>query len=152
MGPRVMLLCASFALAIPAHATGGFNCSIDDAKLSFETSAALGMSLGSPILNLQAVAKTKIEGTPADMAELDLKSSLVHSWMTHPELDLHFYWEREGDKPHATYNLVIKTRDMGDELTSDGKYELEIFYTEPPAPANEGAYLKAKGKVHCEVE
>jgi hypothetical protein len=152
MGPRIILICASFALATPALATGGFDCSIDDSKLSLETSAALGASLGSPILNLQAVAKTKIKGTPADMAEINLKDSLIHSWMTHPDLNLHFYWEREGDKPHASYNLVIKTKDMGDEISSDGKYELEIFYTEPPADKVEGAYLKAKGKVHCEVE
>jgi hypothetical protein len=103
-------------------------------------------------LNLTAFAKLKLNGTPGDMLELDLKSSLVHSWMENPELRLHFYREREGEKPHGYVELVIISKAADDEGNCGGDYRLTVFFTEAPANAGEVAYLKAVGKVACFVE
>lgn len=146
-----MLVLLSCTLS-PARASGGFSCSVDDDHLRFAAESAMGRGNGSPFLNLQASAETKIKGTPIDLAQLDLKANLVHSWMDHPDLRLHFYWEREGDKPHATFELLVRTVSSDDEGTYSGTYDLTIFYTEKPADAVEGAYLRATGQVSCFVE
>jgi hypothetical protein len=152
MWTRILVFCVALGLTSPAFATGGFNCSIDDGNLQFEASSAMGAGMGSPILNLQAHAKPKIKGTPNDFMELDLKTYLVHSWIDHPDFRLLFYFEREGETPHGTFELIIVTKAADDDISYDGDYRLTIFYTEAPADPVEGAYLKATGKVHCEIE
>lgn len=152
MWTRIAGFLTTLFLANPAMATGGFTCVIDDDNLQFEASSATGRGMGSPFLNLKAHAKPKLKGTPNDLSELDLKANLVHSWMDHPELRLHFYLEREGETPHGTFELVIATIATGDEISYEGEYRLTIFYTEPPANTVEGAYLKANGTVRCDVE
>lgn len=149
---RIAALLATLFLVTPAFATGGFTCVVDDDNLQFEASSAMGRGMGSPFLNLMAHAKLKLKGTPNDLSELDLRGKLVHSWMDHPELRLHFYAEREGEMPHGTFELVIATKATGDEINYEGEYRLNIFYTEPPANPVEGAYLKASGTVRCDVE
>lgn len=136
----------------PSLATGGFSCSVDDENLSFETESALGRTSGSPILNLKALAKPKMKGTPNDLLELDLTAHLAHSWINHPDFRLQFYLEREGETPHGTFELLLITKASDDEGTYEGEYNMTIFYTEPPAAQTEGAYLKATGKVKCFIE
>ena len=152
MWKYLTVLLISLAWVSPAFATGGFSCEIDDNNLQFEAESALGTGMGAPILNLQAHAKPKIEGTPNDFQELDLKTYLVHSWMDYPDFRLHFYMEREGETPHGTFELVLITKATDEEGTYEGDYRLTIFYTEPPADQTLGAYLKASGKVKCFIE
>lgn len=144
-------LCMGFAS--PAWATGGFSCSVDDGNLQLEVASPLGRGMGAPIINLTADGLVKLKGTPVDLSKLELSKNLVHSWMLHPDVKLHFYTERANDKPHGYVELVIAAKDTGDEEgTADGQYELTVFYTEPPADKAEGATLKASGKVSCFVE
>ncbi len=112
----------------------------------------MGTGMGAPFLNLKAHAKPKLKGTPNDLMELDLNDNLVHSWMDHPELRLHFYLEREGETPHGTFELIVKTTASDEEGVYSGDYNMTIFYTEAPADAVLGAYLKASGKIKCFVE
>jgi hypothetical protein len=142
----------SLAISSEAKATGGFSCTADDANLQFEAESALGSIASAPILNLKAHAKPRMKGTPPDLQELDLKMSLAHSWMIPPELRLHFYMEREGEQPHGTFELIVLATASDDEGNYAGTYTTTIFYTEPPANAVEGAYLRANGKVTCFVE
>lgn len=152
MWTRILLICASLLLAPKAFATGGFSCAVDDENLTFDALSATGRGMGSPFINLKAVVKLKLKSTPNDFAELDLKNALVHSWMDHPELRLHFYLERQGKTPHGTFELIILTTAVGDDVTYAGEYRMRMFYTEPPADPTLGAYLKATGKITCEVE
>ncbi len=138
--------------ATPALATGGFSCTIDDKNLNFTADAALGSGMGAPILNLRAQSDVKLKTVPADLVKLDLSKSLVHSWVESLDFKLYFYSEREGDKPHGYVEIVITAKYAGDEGDAKGNYRLTVFYTEPPADAVEGTYLKAKGKVSCFVE
>jgi hypothetical protein len=145
--------CLAFALiglsAAPALATGGFSCSIDDANLRFDTQSALGRGMGSPIIKLEAAGNILLKGTPADFARLDLSKHLVHSWMLHPDLRLHFYRERDNDKSHASLELVISATSADDEGNAVGTYQLTVFSTDDVA---DGATLEATGKVTCTVE
>ena len=147
------LLLTLAALAIlgsgPALATGGFSCSVDDANLSFDAQSALGRGMGAPIINLEAKGEIKLKGVTADLAQLDFSKHLVHSWMAHPDTRLHFYREREADKPHGYVELVILAVSAGDEGEAAGTYELTVFEAEGSAS---GEPLKATGKVTCFVE
>jgi hypothetical protein len=153
---RIFLVIATLAAAmfgpVPAHATGGLNCDVDDANIVFSVSSAVGRGMGGPIVNLTAAADIKLKGTPADLAKIDLSKGLVHSWLEAPDVRLHFYSERAGEKPHGYVELVIKTVAKDDEGTTEGDYALTVFYMEPPADKGEGATLTANGKVSCFVE
>lgn len=133
----------------PAWATGGFSCTIDDANLKFDAQSPLGRGMGSPIINLQASGVIKLKGTPADLVEADLSKHLVHSWMAYPDLRLHFYREREGDKPHAYVELLISAVTNADEGTAEGTYEITVFTTDSGAATEP---LSVKGTVSCTVE
>lgn len=146
------LLLGSLLASGPALATGGFQCSADDASISFQASSALGRGMGSPIINLEAKVQPKIAGTPGDLRDIDMSQKLVHSWMAGEDIRLHFYMEREGDKPHGGVELVVMAKATGDEISYEGTYDLTVFFTEPPADGIEAKYLKATGKVACDAE
>jgi hypothetical protein len=152
--PYVVALAGLMALTptVPAWATGGFSCSVDDANLSLEVSSPLGRGMGSPIINLEATATIKLKSTPADLSKPEFKGALVHSWMAHPDLRLHFYREREGNTPHGYVELVIKTTMTAEEDGTAGTYELDVFFTEPVAGSKEPQTLKATGPITCSVE
>ena len=135
--------------ADPAYATGGFSCSVDDANLKFETQSALGSGMGAPIINLEAKGEIRLKGTAADLAQMEFSKHLVHSWMLFPDLRLHFYREREADKPHGYVELVVTAVSADDEGTADGSYDLTVFDT---SGASSGDPLKVTGKISCFVE
>jgi hypothetical protein len=145
------LFAIPLACATPAFATGGFSCSADDANLQFSAESALGRGMGSPILGLKAIATLKGAGLPSDLAKLTLDKNLVHSWMAGDALNLHFYLEREGDKPHAYVELVIITAVTPDEIETKGTYALTVFEAEP-AGQSESKTMEAKGAVTCSIE
>ena len=148
---QLLLTLAAMAIlaATPAFATGGFSCTVDDANLKFETGSALGAGMGAPILNLEAKGEIKLKGVAADLAQLDFSKHLVHSWMAYPDTRLHFYREREADKPHGYVELIISAVSAGDEGEAAGTYEFTVFEAEGSAS---GEPLKASGKVTCFVE
>lgn len=141
-------------MSLPAAATGGFSCTIDDANLRLEAGAATGRGMGAPIIELTAKADIKLEGTPADFATLDLDKALVHHWLAYPDLRLHFYHERTGTQPHASVEIIIQTTSAAsDEVSYEGQYSLEIFQAAPPAGmVTEDGMTKASGKVVCDGE
>jgi hypothetical protein len=145
----IPVVCALFTA--PALATGGFSCAVDDATMQFEAGSSLGRGMGSPILGLKATATLKGAGIPPDLAKLTLDKNLVHSWMAGDALNLHFYLEREGDKPHAYVELVIITAVTPDEIETKGTYALTVFEAEP-AGQSESKTTAAKGEVTCSIE
>ena len=69
--------------------------------------------------------------------------------MLFPDLRLHFYREREADKPHGYVELVVTAVSADDEGTADGSYDLTVFDT---SGASSGDPLKVTGKISCFVE
>lgn len=156
---RLFIFATGFTLVLQplafsrvAFATGGFQCSAEDGNISFYATSALGRGMGAPILNLDAKVTSKLAQTPADLREVDLKDKLVHSWMDDPDLRLHFYMERDGDKPHGGVELIVMATATGDEISYEGSYALKVFFTEPPADGTEAKYLEATGKIACDAE
>jgi len=63
---------------------------------------------------------------------------------------LHYYVERQGDKPFASVELIIDTKDTGDEETTRGRYLVTLFMTD--TATNESNMQEIKGRVTCSVE
>lgn len=131
------------ATASGASATGGFDCMIDDANLSFSVSGTISHGMGGAILGYHAKAELSAEVVPEALRKPDLSGGLVHHWLDHPDLRLHFYAETTGDDPYASFDLILKTEATEDELTYAGDYLLSVFDGET------GEVFTLTGKVTC---
>jgi hypothetical protein len=153
MASRAIYLSLGLLLACntTAQATGGFDCSIDDPSLVFTVAGTTGRGMGSPIIGIESEAEVKLTGTPAALTKLDLSKALVHHWLEHPDLNLHFYAETTGGQPFASAELLIKTRAIeGDDIAYEGDYVLKVYQAEPPAGVvTEDGIITATGKATC---
>ena len=131
------------ATASAASATGGFDCMIDDANLSFSVSGTISHGMGGAILGYHAKAELLAEVVPEALRKPELSDGLVHHWLDHPDLWLHFYAETTGDDPYASFDLILKTEATEDELTYAGDYLLSVFDGET------GEVFTLTGKVTC---
>jgi hypothetical protein len=142
-------LCFAF-LPAAAHASGGLSCEADDGNLKLEVQSGVTRGMGGPFFEFKAKSEIKAGATPPDLRSLTLDSHLVHHWLSGKELNLAFYYEREGDKPHAYVEIVVET-DAQDELDFKGTYELTVFNTEVPE-GTDSVVVKATGDVACMAE
>lgn len=141
-----LLACLCLAPPVsPAWATGGFSCEVNDKSLTLEVSAALSRGMGSVILSPSGRLALKSEKLPADMRNFDLAQAMVHHWMAHPSLMLHYYVERQSDKPFASVELIIDTKASGDDETTKGSYLVNIYSVDPTT--SEGKTQELKGRV-----
>jgi hypothetical protein len=143
---------AVLAGGIPAFATGGFGCEVDDRNLRLSASAGMGRGMGAPFLNFTGEAELRVKEAPDDMRKLDLGKSLIHHWTADRELRLHFYYERTGDKPFVSAELILRTVDVGEDVDYAGTYRLDLFTSEPPYGAESGKAFSFEGKATCMVE
>lgn len=140
------------AMAAPAAASGGLDCSIEDKSVRFTLNSGVTRGMGSPTFNL----KGKLEILEGVVAE-DFRTIAFDGgdrpqyWLDDKDLRLLFYKERLGDKPFGSVALEIRTKPVGEEGdgTYEGTYELQIY----DASINDnGGDKAAKGKVSCFVE
>jgi hypothetical protein len=147
---KSILTIALFACCGEAWATGGFSCEVKDKSVEFEVSAATSRGMGGAILEPAGKLTLKMKSVPEDMRSLDLSKALVHHWVADRTLKLHYYAEREGDKPFASVELVIDTKDTGDDETTKGRYVLSLFTTD--SATSNSKTEEIKGRVTCMVE
>lgn len=134
------------ATASVANATGGFGCMIADQNLTFSVSGEMSHGMGGAILGYRAVAEITARIVPEALRKPDLTAGLVHHWLDHPELRLHFYAETTGDATFASFDLILKTDATEDELAYAGDYLLSVF------DGVTGEVTKLTGKVTCDAE
>ena len=133
-----------FLGAASAHATGGFDCTIDDANLKFDAQSAFSRGLGEQLVNFRAEAEVLAAGTPEPLRKLKLDDALVHSWLFGPDLKLRLYRETDSG-PHAYVEIVIETRTEAEDDTGyEGTYTLIIYLAE-------GGESVFNGKASCSV-
>jgi hypothetical protein len=150
---RLKLCATILVLLLSAHhaqATGSFACTINDANMTFEAASPMGRGMGSPILHLVAKLEVKDNSLPEDLAKLDLKKALVHSWVAGDDFNLHFYHERDAAKPHGFIELIIKTKLNDDAVETSGSYDLITL-----ANIEDGGEAKTRnvtGAVVCAIE
>lgn len=145
---RQIFIATGFVLATAsiAGATGGFDCQIEDANMSFWVSGSISRGMGGVILGYQAEAEITAPMMPEGLRKPDLSAALVHHWIDHPELWLHFYAETTGDAPFASFDLILKSQGTEEELAYEGDYILHTFDGET------GEVFELTGKVACTGE
>ena len=119
----------ALALSLPAHASVGFSCVVDDAAMKFTLEGAYGRSVGSGIGNFGGEAEIKLKGVPADARKPKLESShLSQNWFHERDLKLTVYWLKEGGGPSPEVVLIIETRrGKAEENPFRGSYALKVF-------------------------
>ncbi len=144
MGRAAIFAAALFLCSTAAHATGSFDCSIDDANLKFDAQSAFSHGMGEQFVNFRAEAEVLGKGTPPSLKALKLDGALVHGWLFGGELKLRFYFETN-EEPQASVEIVIETRSPDEDGTDYvGAYKLIILV------AN-GEQKVFNGKVSCSV-
>lgn len=111
-----------------AWATGSFDCTIDDARVSFDAQAAFSHGMGAAFNNFHATLALKAKDAPPEFRELELDGgALVHHWFHGRDLRLHLYYERS-EPPFGSLELVMETRGPGgDDTGFAGRYRLKVF-------------------------
>lgn len=146
-----IVACLSFLFtAGGAQATGGFSCEATDNTLEFDVSAAMSHGMGAAFLQPKGQLTVKVAKMPDDMKNFDLSQALVHHWIYDANLKLHYYMERQGDKPFANVELIVEAKVDGDAGEAKGDYTLLIFGVDPAT--NDSNTQTFKGQASCFVE
>lgn len=146
-----MMLSVTWA-AVPAQATGSFECMVEDQSLKLTAGSAYSRGLGADFVGLKAEAQILAADVPEDLRKLDLSRNLVHHWLEGGDLRLLFYREREGGKPHAYVEIVLKAAGEADAPEYAGTYRLTVFSMDSPADKDGGKAMAIEGKAACSIE
>ena len=144
----VLSLCS--VAAGPAAASGGFSCEVNDKSVAFEVAAGLSHGLGGAILEPSGKMTLKLTSIPDQLKSQDLSSALVHHWLADRTLKLDYYVETTGDAPFASAELIIDTKQTGDDETTKGRYVVSVFSVDPKT--SESKTQEIKGRVTCMIE
>lgn len=148
---RCMLVVALCGVAAgPAAATGGFSCEVKDKAVEFEVAAGLSRGMGGAILEPSGKMTLKLKTVPEQLQSQDLSKALVHHWLADRTLKLDYYVETTGDAPFASAELIIDTKQTGDDETTKGRYVVSVFSVDPKT--SESKTQEIKGRVTCMIE
>jgi hypothetical protein len=141
-----------FAGAIPAAASGGLSCNVEDQSVKIVLESGVTRGMGSPVFNfagsLEILDKTVVE----DLRKSEFKDEhLAQYWLDYKSLKLLLYRERAGDKPHGYVELTIETQAGDEENTYNGSYKLVVFDMTGDT-TGEGRAINLEGQTYCFVE
>ena len=148
LGIAVLLMSAG-----SASASGGLNCSADDAAAKFELMAGVTRGMGGPTFNFRGDLVLLDQAVADDLRKLSVEQhNLAQYWLDGEELRLLVYREREAEKLHGYVELTVRAKVKGeeDEGVYDGSYEIQVFDTSDGSA--EGKMLDFAGQVSCFVE
>jgi len=145
---RCFLLIIPFcvAAAMPARATDGLDCRIDDKFLSGHVGGLMGSQPG--VVQVSGEFALRAAGVPDYFRKIKIAGDdLRHSWAHGGEIRLHVY--KEHGEPNGSLELIIQTK-VFEEEAYRGTYELEVNFTAPGGGASAEKTIRAKGKAGCE--
>lgn len=154
-GVRLGLAVAVFGLtlnAVPALASGGFDCEILDGGVDITIAGGTSRSIPGMPFTFAANAEIGLPGTPEDFRAMDLSEALAQFWSLGSDLKLRLYHEREAD-PFGWIDIVVETvqtDDKDEPWMFFGTYTLEIG--EVPPDGGDTTIVEASGAVACSVE
>lgn len=124
----LLVLSALMAATLPAAASGGIWCNLEDqsVRLSIESGVTRGM--GAPFFNFRGTLEILDNSIADDLRKSEFAGQqLAQYWLDERVLKLRIYHERQGDKPHGYLDLVIETQAGDDEGLYGGSYQLTVF-------------------------
>lgn len=144
---------AALVVAVPvtARATGGADCTIDDANLALDISGAFSYSDIGGLFQIRGDLVPKDPRTYKTLRRIALgDADLKQQWFRDKQLKMMLYRETEGDGvPYAYVKLIIETENQGgEEFDYSGDYTLTI---EPATSGSDSAAFTVTGKVTCSV-
>lgn len=133
---------------MPASASAGFDCVIEDGNLSLAAGGYGPRGIPAAVQGFGGTATVKLPWVATTLKSLALDKTLMQSWWEGGELKLLIYSETEGSAPFASVKLVINTQVTNEEDGYVGSYELTVANLEPGVDKTE----TVSGKVSCSAE
>jgi hypothetical protein len=131
----------------PALATGTIDCSIADASVALDVSAAVSSGPGGQFSRLDGKLEIKAKAVPDGLRKTDIAlDNLTQRWLAGNELKLRLYRDAGGDAPSGEINLIIEAKRAGkDKLDYRGTYVLTLSH----AVAGEEKVVTLRGRASC---
>ena len=147
-----LVITALAAMVVPASASGGLSCSLEDQSVRIAIESGVTRGMGGPVFNFRGTLEILDKAVPEDLRRTEFDGRhLPQYWLSERALQLHLYREREGDKPHGYVNLVIETQAGDDEGLYGGSYRLTVFDT-TGVTTGEAGITELSGEISCFVE
>ena len=125
-----LVITALAAMVVPAAASGGLSCSLEDQSVRIAIESGVTRGMGGPVFNFRGTLEILDKAVAEDLRKTEFDGRhLPQYWLSERALQLHLYREREGDKPHGYVDLVIETQAGDDEGLYGGSYRLTVFDT-----------------------
>jgi len=133
-----------------AHASGGFSCEVEDARVRIVVESGVTHGMGAPTFNFRGEAEIKAGAVGAELRLTKFEEThRPQYWLGDGELRLGLYRELEADRPHGFVAVVIRAK-LDDEGGAAGTYELKAF--EVPPDGGDAKEFAATGPIACFVE
>ena len=147
-----LVITALAAMVVPASASGGLSCSLEDQSVRIAIESGVTRGMGGPVFNFRGTLEILDKAVPEDLRRTEFDGRhLPQYWLSERALQLHLYRERDGDKPHGYVDLLIETQAGDDEGLYGGSYRLTVFDASDAAAA-EGKIVKVSGEINCFAE
>lgn len=139
------------AFPVPAAATGGIGCIVEDSRLVLHLEGSFSHGTGGALVHAGGTAEVRLAGTPATLRTSPLeRGHVTQYWLSGKELKLVVYRETDAGS-HGSIEITIKTRRASkDETIYAGSYQLRVETMEG-VTGSEAHRLEARGKVSCSV-
>jgi hypothetical protein len=149
---RFLLVLAGLAAAtLPAAASGGIWCHLEDQSVKLSVDSGVTRGLGGPFFNFRGKLEILDKSVPEKLRMIEFDGdSLTHHWLDARALKLHLYREWEVDKSFDYVELVIETQAGDDEGLYGGSYKLTVF--DSAGGAGEGKETELSGEINCDAE
>jgi hypothetical protein len=149
---RFFLVLAGLAAAtLPAAASGGIWCHLEDQSVKLSVDSGVTRGLGAPFFNFRGKLEILDKSVPEKLRTTEFDGqNLSQYWLDDRALKLHLYREWEVDKSFDYVELVIETQAGDDEGLYGGSYKLTIF--DSKGAAGEGKQTELGGEINCDAE
>lgn len=144
------ILVLLFFSSLPASATGGFFCGVEDNNVKFRAAAAMQRGGANGFLNFDSGLEILLKNAPPDFRVLRLKGdALTQHWMDNREFKFRLYTERS-EGLFGSVEFLVETKTV-DEGSYGGSYTLRIENMESEK-SSEAKVIKARGNIVCSIE
>jgi hypothetical protein len=147
------IICVTVLLssAVPAFASGGIWCNVDDTAVTFDVGAGVTRGMGGPTFNFRGDLEIKARPAGDGLRKTAFEdSNLTQYWLDDKELRLNIYHEHEVADTFDSVELTILTK-ASDEGVYDGRYTLAV-YDSTADKDKDGKPAELTGKVSCGAE
>lgn len=147
---------AAIAAALAANcgaawASGGLDCTADDAKAAFTLHGGVTHGMGGPLFAFEGNLEIKDKAIAEDLRRTAFaREHVAQYWFDGDDLRLGLYREREAEKPFGSVELIVKTRTSDEEGSTSGAYEITVF--DGVVDGAGGKETKFSGEVECFTE